>query len=115
MHVRVAVMLELDPSSAHGYVFIRTLVLAMNLSESVVKTTAFILHVNFKFCHVPHSALGAVARSNAHFGQGTGPILRDRVACTGREARLRDCRFFNPDFFDSHVEDAGVQCTVFGE
>ena len=56
--------------------------------------------------------LGAVARSNAFYGQGTGPILRDRVTCTGQETRLRDCTFFSPDFFDYHFEDAGVYCNI---
>ena len=60
-----------------------------------------------------HSALGAIARSNAFYGQGTGPILRDNVACTGQETRLRDCRF-NAPFYDRHFEDAGVQCLIMG-
>ena len=62
-----------------------------------------------------HYTAGAVARSNAFYGRGTGTILRDRVSCTGSETRLRDCRFFTPDFFDSHFEDAGVQCNILGK
>ena len=58
--------------------------------------------------------VGAVARSNAFYGRGTGPILRDRVTCTGQETRLRDCTFFTPDYYDSHYEDAGVQCSILG-
>ena len=57
---------------------------------------------------------GAIARSNAFYGRGTGPILRDRVSCTGQEARLRDCTFYTPDIYDNHFEDAGVQCIVIG-
>ena len=58
--------------------------------------------------------IGAVARTNAFYGEGTGPILRDRVTCTGQETRLRDCTFFTPDYYDSHYEDAGVQCLMIG-
>ena len=58
--------------------------------------------------------VGAIARSNAFYGRGTGPILRDRVTCTGQETRLRDCTFFTPDSFDYHYEDAGVQCSILG-
>ena len=61
-----------------------------------------------------YSALGAVARTNAFYGEGTGPILRDSVSCTGRETRLRDCRYYTPDYYDSHYEDAGVQCLMIG-
>ena len=58
--------------------------------------------------------LGAIARTNAFYGQGTGPILRDNVGCTGQETQLRDCRFFTPDSYDYHYEDAGVHCHIIG-
>ena len=51
------------------------------------------------------------AYENAHYGQGTGPILLDNVACSGSESSLISCSSavlgsHNCD----HSEDAGVQC-----
>ena len=53
--------------------------------------------------------LDASAYSDAHFGQGTGPVLLDDVACVGNENRLVDCRHTaTPNCI--HGEDAGVSC-----
>ena len=53
--------------------------------------------------------LDASAYSNAHFGQGTGPILLGGVACVGNEGRLVDCRYTaTPNCI--HGEDASVSC-----
>ncbi|XP_038069875.1 deleted in malignant brain tumors 1 protein-like [Patiria miniata] len=54
--------------------------------------------------------MASAAESNAHFGQGSGDIVFDDVACTGTETHLYGCPLdMNKDC--SHSEDAGVICT----
>ena len=54
----------------------------------------------------------AIAYTGAHFGQGTGPILLDNVACTGAEYNLTSCRYDADTSDCRHYEDAGVRCNT---
>ena len=58
--------------------------------------------------------LGAIARTNAYFGQGSVPILLDDLRCTNTESRLIDCPYTAIDNC-VHSEDAGVTCTTSNE
>ena len=53
--------------------------------------------------------IGAVAFSNAYFGQGAGPIHYDNVHCTGSELFLQSCNHLNQSNC-GHSDDAGVRC-----
>ena len=54
---------------------------------------------------------GAIARSNAYFGQGSGSILLDDVQCIGNEVSIFSCSHKSIGSHDcSHSEDAGVVC-----
>ncbi len=66
-------------------------------------------------CLIPHRFAGAIARFNAFFGQGSGPIWLDDLLCTGSERRLVDCPVSTGgigmvDFCNGHADDAGVTC-----
>ena len=52
---------------------------------------------------------GAQAHGSAYFGQGTGEIVRDDVACTGTESQLIDCSA-STTHNCGHSEDASVTC-----
>ena len=67
--------------------------------------------------HVVCRQLGYIeatsASIRAFFGQGTGPIHYDNVACTGSETRLADCSHNGIGVHNcGHNEDAGVVCDM---
>ena len=54
---------------------------------------------------------GAIAYSEARFGQGSLPILLDDVMCTGNESTLLSCSHRGIGRHNcGHSEDAGVRC-----
>ncbi|NP_999762.1 scavenger receptor cysteine-rich protein type 12 precursor [Strongylocentrotus purpuratus] len=53
-------------------------------------------------------------RSSAFFGQGSGPILMDNVACSGDERSLSSCAYVSSHNC-AHSEDAGVVCAGSGD
>ncbi|KAJ7425557.1 Neurotrypsin [Willisornis vidua] len=58
--------------------------------------------------------LGGVAKawSQAHFGEGSGPVLLDEVQCTGNELSIEQCPKSSwREHNCGHKEDAGVSCT----
>ena len=66
--------------------------------------------------HVVCRQLGYRGATSAHgqafFGQGSGPIHYDDVACNGSETRLADCSHPGIGIENcAHNEDAGVVCT----
>ena len=57
--------------------------------------------------------IGAQSFANARFGRGTGPLLLDRVGCSGREQYLLNCSHSGvgvTSYNCGHDDDAGVRC-----
>ena len=56
--------------------------------------------------------VGAEARLQAMFGQGSGPIFLDQVGCNGTEIWLTNCTNRGVGVHEClHSEDAGVVCS----
>ena len=54
---------------------------------------------------------GAIAKSNAYFGQGRGSIFLDDVQCIGNEASIFSCTHNGIGSHNcDHSEEAGVVC-----
>ena len=56
--------------------------------------------------------LGVSYHCCARYGQGTGPIHIDDLACSGSEYRLSDCRYDNDTLEDYHSKDWSVYCYI---
>ena len=55
------------------------------------------------------------ARWAAYYGEGSGPIVMDNVACSGNEQNLLSCSYDHNANEDTHAEDAGLQCFLNSE
>ncbi|XP_038060515.1 deleted in malignant brain tumors 1 protein-like [Patiria miniata] len=51
------------------------------------------------------------APGSAYFGQGSGDIVLDKVACDGTESSLQYCPWYGDTFSCLHDQDAGVVCS----
>lgn len=75
----------------------------------------YLSFLSLSFSTLPFFFLsGAMAYSDAFFGQGTGSIYLNNVECVGNESRLSDCP--NPGvnmlgMCSGHSEDAGLRCS----
>lgn len=54
----------------------------------------------------------AVAKKDAFFGEGSGPIWLDQVYCHGNESAIQNCVHWNwGEHNCEHMEDVGVICS----
>ena len=99
----------------HGALFVMTsgvlpmpVWFASNLATpDLVSKLLVSLRANITCCF---KFVDSTAYSNARFGQGSGLIHLDNVACTGTEDSLLSCTY-DADTSDCfHSEDAGVSC-----
>ena len=54
--------------------------------------------------------IGASKHTGGYFGEGSGPIHLDYVACSGTEYYLTDCELESKTGHSNHSEDVGVKC-----
>ena len=96
--------------------FLNVFAISIHSKAHAFKRVYWSLHIFFTLMLKTFSfVVGAIARRYAFYGRGIGPILRDRVACTGQETRLRDCWYNTPaSYYLSHFYDAGVRCIIIG-
>ena len=75
--------------------------------------TGLSTHFKKLLCNTsPTIPIAGAALGNAYYGQGTGAILMDEVACVGTETRLWNCSNNGIGVNDcGHSEDASVQCS----
>lgn len=78
--------------------------------HSTGKTRLLLSHSGTSMLSPLLSTAGSTAYSLAYFGQGSGTIYLDNVACTGSESRLIDCSYDSDTTDCGHHEDAGVRC-----
>ena len=65
-----------------------------------------------------HSTLDSTYFTSERFGEGSGPVFIDYIACTGSESRLwkyyqtlpTECSPFTHYYGCSHSGDVGVRC-----
>lgn len=76
-------------------------------------TLAIVMIINFIAVDSSHNCcVGAIAYSNARFGQGSGGIFLSNVLCTGTESSLFDCPHAGIGVHSCrHLDDAGVSCS----
>ena len=72
----------------------------------------FLVRVSLRLPHIIICSLDAIAVLHAGFGLESGPIHLDNVACTGSELALVNCTHDSVTTDCSHIEDAGVHCSL---
>lgn len=101
-HGEPSVMMDLTPQMQQS--FADNWDSRVQVNTIVIKQTKWIVYL--------HHFTGAVAQSNAAFGQGTGNVLVTTIQCTGNETSLIECP--GAGFLDNqpcqHTRDAGVTC-----
>ena len=77
----------------------------------LVRLALIMNHADIMMCWID-TFTGALARSYAYYGQGSGLIMLTYVACTGEEQNLLNCTQSGYYGVTScrHNEDAGVRC-----